>query len=230
VGIKPRTKVNPNAAEDPAIATLTDFFQEPDQEHDWGQWISALLDQLMVIDAVSIYMRPTRGGGVYSCELLDGATIKPLLNELGRRPLPPEPAYQQVLKGLPAEDYTSDELIYFPQTYRVDRVYGYSRVEQAIDLVEQSIARLKSQLGYWTHGNLGDGYFERRTAGRRTTSCARDALESDDDRLDRGPPRNAVRAARHRLPRDQGQLVDDVYDEWLIRCCASRSASRRSRS
>jgi hypothetical protein len=150
----------PGRGEDPFIATLTDFFHEPDRQHDWGQWISGLLDQLMVLDAVSIYVRPTRGRGIYSCELLDGSQIKPLLNETGMQPLPPEAAYQQVIKGVVANDYTTDELIYFPQTYRPDHLYGYSRVEQAIDIIEQSISRLKSQLGYWTHGNLGDGYFE----------------------------------------------------------------------
>ena len=158
--IKPRTVKDPEAADDPFIQTLTDFFHEPDRQHDWAQWISGVLDQLMVIDAVSIYVRPTRGGGVYSCEVLDGAKIKPLIDELGHPPLPPDPAFQQVLKGLPARDYTSDELIYFPQVWRADRLYGYSRVEQAVDLIEQSIARLRSQLGHWTHGNVGEGYFE----------------------------------------------------------------------
>jgi hypothetical protein len=173
---------------------------------------------------------PDRGGGVYSCELLDGATIKPLLNELGRRPLPPEPAYQQVLKGLPAEDYTSDELIYFPQTYRVDRVYGYSRVEQAIDLIEQSIARLKSQLGYWTHGNLGDGYFETADGWTPDDVVALETrwnqmmTGSIEGRRQRRSCRTAPSSTRPRPARNRR------YDEWLIRCCASRSASRRSRS
>jgi SPP1 gp7 family putative phage head morphogenesis protein len=216
--IKPRTVINPDAAEDPFIATLTEFFHEPDKEHDWGQWISALLDQLMVLDAVSIYCRPTRGGGVYSCELLDGATIKPLLNELGRRPLPPDPAYQQVLKGLPAEDYTSDELIYFPQTYRVDRVYGYSRVEQAIDLVEQSIARLRSQLGYWTHGNLGDGYFETAEGWTPDDVVALEArwnqMMSGSVEGRRQTPFVPHGTVFHET---KANLVDDKYDEWLIR-------------
>jgi SPP1 gp7 family putative phage head morphogenesis protein len=216
--IKPRTVTNPDAAQDPFIQTLTDFFHEPDKEHDWGQWISALLDQLMVLDATSIYVRPTRGGGVYSCELLDGATIKPLLNELGRRPLPPSPAYQQVLKGLPAEDYTSDELIYFPQTYRVDRVYGYSRVEQAIDLIEQSIARLRSQLGYWTHGNLGDGYFETPDGWTPDDVLV---LETRWNQMMTGSieGRRSTPFVPHGtvFHETKTQPQTDVYDEWLIR-------------
>lgn len=216
--IKPKSVVNPDAAEDPFIATLTEFFHEPDKEHDWGQWISALLDQLMVLDAVSIYCRPNRGGGLYSCELIDGSTIKPLLNELGRRPLPPDPAYQQILKGVPAEDYTSDELIYFPQSYRVDRVYGYSRVEQAIDLIEQSIARLRSQLGHWTHGNVGEGYFE---APQGWTPDDVNALEAKWNQMMSGSIEG--RASVPFVPsgtvfhETKTNLLTDNYDEWLIR-------------
>jgi hypothetical protein len=35
-------------------------------------------------------------------ELIIGATIKPLIGEDGRSPEPPDPAYQQILKGVPA--------------------------------------------------------------------------------------------------------------------------------
>ncbi len=55
-----------------------------------------------------------------------GATIKVLLDGSGRRPLPPDPAYQQVLKGIPAVDYAADELLYAPRNPRTSHVYGYS--------------------------------------------------------------------------------------------------------
>lgn len=216
--IKPKTVTDPTATDDPAIAAITEFFHEPDKEHDWAQWISAVLDQLMVLDAVSIYARPTRGGGVYSFELIDGATIKPLLNEWGRRPLPPDPAYQQILKGIPAEDYSSDELIYFPQTYRVDKVYGYSRVEQAIDIIEQSIARLRSQLGHWTHGNIGEGYFETPDGWTPEDVVA---LEQRWNQMMAGSIEG--RASSPFVPHGtvfhetKTNLIADTYDEFLIR-------------
>ena len=40
---------------------------------------------------------------------LTAATIKRVLDDHGRTPMPPAPAYQQVLKGMPAIDYTRDE-------------------------------------------------------------------------------------------------------------------------
>lgn len=131
----------------------------PDRIHDWGQWVRGLLDQNFVLDALSIYRQRDRGGKPYAFELIDGATIKPLLDQSGRRPASPDPAYQQILKGIPAVDYTTEELLYFPQNFRPDSAYGYSRVEWILNYVETAIERLKSQKGFFTHGNLSDGFF-----------------------------------------------------------------------
>ena len=54
-----------------------------------------------------------------------GATIRPVIDEWGRIPLPPDPAYQQIIKGLPATDYTRDELLYYPRNLLSWRLYGF---------------------------------------------------------------------------------------------------------
>jgi hypothetical protein len=59
-----------------------------------------LIEEMLVIDATTIYPRYTKGGGLYSLDIIDGATIKPLIGEDGRAPEPPDPAYQQILKGV----------------------------------------------------------------------------------------------------------------------------------
>jgi hypothetical protein len=41
----------------------------------------------------------TLGGGLHSAEIIDGATILPLLDHRGATPQPPLVAYQQVLQG-----------------------------------------------------------------------------------------------------------------------------------
>ena len=57
----------------------------------------------------------TRGGALYSLDVIDGSTITPLVGEDGRSPEPPDPAYQQVLHGVPAADFSADELLYLPR-------------------------------------------------------------------------------------------------------------------
>lgn len=142
------------------IETIAAFFAAPDRRHDWAQWLRALLEDHFVIDAPALYRRRTRGGQLYALELLDGATIKVLLDADGRTPEPPNPAYQQVLKGVPAADYsafTTGDLIYYPKNVRSHHAYGYAPVEQIVERVDTAIARARSQHAYFSEGNLPDG-------------------------------------------------------------------------
>ena len=84
---------------------------------------------MLVIDAATIYPRYARGGALYSLDIIDGATIKPLIGEDGRAPDAPDPAYQQILKGVPAADFSAEELLYLPRNLRSHRLYGMSPVE-----------------------------------------------------------------------------------------------------
>jgi hypothetical protein len=59
-----------------------------------------LLEEMLVIDAATLYPRYNRGGALYALDIIDGATIKPLIGEDGRAPESPDPAYQQILKGI----------------------------------------------------------------------------------------------------------------------------------
>lgn len=217
--VKPRKAEKAEKADDPQIDEIADFLRYPDKEHDWAQWISGILDQMLVLDATSIYAAPTRGAGVYALQVLDGSTIKPVLDLGGRRPLAPLPAFQQVLKGLPAIDYTADELIYYPQTYRPGRIYGYSRVEQAYDLIESAISRLKSQRGYFDYGNVGDGYFSAPEGWQNVDNIV--ALEQRWNSMMTGDPGSRRRATF--LPSGvewhptKTDILADEYDEFLIR-------------
>ena len=40
-------------------------------------------------------------GDLYGLQILDGSTIKPLIDDRGMRPMTPYPAYQQILYGFP---------------------------------------------------------------------------------------------------------------------------------
>jgi hypothetical protein len=90
---------------------------------------------------------------------MDGATLKRLIGSDGRTPLPPEFAFQQVLKGVPAVDYTLDELVYAPRNLRSYRVYGMSPVQQVTMTVTIALRRQLSQLEYYTAGAVPDIVF-----------------------------------------------------------------------
>lgn len=216
--IKPR-KGKTVGDNDAGIKEITEFLMFPDKEHDWVQWVSAVLDQLLVLDATTIYCASAMGGKPHALQILDGANVKPLIDQNGRRPVLPFPAYQEILKGLPAVDYTTEELIYFPQVYRVDRLYGYSRVEQAHDLIDMAISRLRNQKGYFDFGNVGDGYFTAPTDWQNVDNI--NALEKKWNSWMQGDP--AKRRAAPFLPfgvewhPTKVDILEDDFDEYLIR-------------
>ena len=154
--IKPK---DAKAKPDQRCTDLIAFFAFPDREHAWDDWLRMVLEDLFVLDAPSIYVRPTNGGQVYSLEPIDGATIKRVIDDHGRTPAAPLPAYQQILKGVPAIDYSADELIYKPRNPRTSKIYGYSPVEQIIMTVNIAIRRQLNQLSYYTDGNVPNTIF-----------------------------------------------------------------------
>jgi hypothetical protein len=111
-----------------SIDAVSRFLARPDRRHSFADWLRMLVEEMLVIDAATIYPRFNRGGSLYSLDIIDGATIKPLIGEDGRSPEPPDPAYQQILKGVPAADFSADELIYLPRNVRSHRLYGMSPV------------------------------------------------------------------------------------------------------
>lgn len=136
------------------IAKVEKFFVRPDGEHFWDDWLRMVIEDLLVLDAPAIFRRRTFGGNLYALEPIDGGTIKRVIDDWGRTPSAPAPAYQQVLKGFPAVDYTVNDLIYRPRNIRTHKVYGYSPVEQIVMTINIAIRRQVWQLQSFTEGNI----------------------------------------------------------------------------
>ena len=139
---------------DPRLVQLRKLFQRPDRILGWSAWLRQVAEEMLVIDAATILPRKLNNGSVYGFEVIDGATIKPLIDDDGRMPMPPSPAYQQALHGMPAVDYRADELIYLPRNARAHKFYGFSPVEQIMMTVNVALRRSISQLQYFTEGNI----------------------------------------------------------------------------
>jgi hypothetical protein len=143
-----------DVSKDAQVQAITALFKKPDGVHGWQTWLRMLLEEVMVIDAPAVYPRRANDGSLFGFELIDGATLKVLTDADGRTPQPPSVAYQQRLKGIPAVDYTADEIVYSPRNPRVHKFYGYSPVEQIILTVNIALRRAVSQLQYYSEGNI----------------------------------------------------------------------------
>jgi hypothetical protein len=130
------------------------FLEKPDLILPWDAWLRKILEDQLVLDAATVYPRMTKGGGLYSLDVIDGTTVTPLIDLYGRVPDPPSPAYQQIIKGVPAHDYRRDEIHYWPRNPRPGKVYGYGPVEQIIMTVNIGLRRQLTQLYTLTEGNV----------------------------------------------------------------------------
>ena len=214
------TKDNESQRKDRKVDEAIAFFQSPDKEHTWSDWLRILLEDLFVIDAPCIYPRKTLGGDLYALEVIDGATIKRVLDNTGRLPLPPETAYQQILHGMAAVDYTADELVYRSRNNRSYKVYGYSPVEQIIMTVNIALKRQIHALEYYTAGSVPDAL-----VGVPETWSIDDIQRFQEywDLLLSGETaeRRKLRYVPGELARNFRETkqppLKDVYDEWLAR-------------
>lgn len=203
---------------DEAGKAIQEFLNFPDKEHTWDDWLRMLLEDMLVLDAPTIYPRYTKGGDPYSLELIDGATIKRVIDFTGRTPVPPDPAYQQIIKGMPAVDYTREELYYRPRNPRTNRVYGYSPVEQILITVNIALRRQQYQMQYYTEGNIPEALIA--VPATWTTSQITE-FQNFWDSLVEGD--TAQRRHAKFVPGDmkyqatKEPILKDEYDEWLAR-------------
>lgn len=146
------------AGEDPKkleenAAAAQKFLNFPDGRQKWNTWLRSIIEDMLVLDAIAVW--PVyQGKKLLRLETVDPATIKLVIDESGRQPEPPFPAYQQVLHGIPTADFLKDELLYFISNPASYRVYGLSKVEQIVVTVQIGLRRELSQLMFFTEGNV----------------------------------------------------------------------------
>ena len=206
----------PDAADriDAALALLA----RPDRRHSFADWLRMLIEDLLVIDAATIYPRYSRSGALHSLDVIDGATIKPLIGEDGRAPEAPDPAYQQILHGVPAADFTADQLLYLPRNLRAHKTYGMSPVEQIALTINIALRREAATLDYYQAGSVPDAF---GTVPKEWTS---DQMRDFQDYFDAKMAGNLHRRRMLKFMHADFKLIEyrqpplkDQYDEWLAR-------------
>lgn len=202
------------------IAKVVEFFLMPDKENFWDDWLRMLLEDLFVLDAPTVYIRRTIGGELYALQPIDGGTIKRVIDDWGNTPEAPDPAYQQILKGYPAVNYTTDELVYRPRNKRTHKIYGYSPVEQMLMTINIGMRREAWQLESFTEGNIPEALIGTPSAW--TPDQVRQFQDWFDSMLqgNTGQKRKARfvpgEVAKSYVPTKPSELFGEA-EEWLIR-------------
>lgn len=202
------------------IDSMTEFFQKPDGRLPWGQWLRAQLEDTFVLDA-NVFWPVYNGKQLARIESIDPVTIQKFIDNSGRTPDAPLPAYRQILHGIPASHYTKDQLLYYIRNVRTHAVYGYSPVEQALMTINIGLRREVSQLQYFTEGNIPEA-----VAGVPDTwtpeqiamfQAGWDALLEGNTGARRHMKFVPGDAAKVLMLKSPEALLKGEFDEWIIR-------------
>lgn len=232
---------------DPIIKRLKNFWSIPDRTNDmsWPEWFGMMLEERFVLDATSIFPRLTYGGDLASLEVIDGATIKPLIDQYGNRPAPPAPAYQQWLYGFPRGEYTDDgasdtwegtagSLIYKPYTRRTQSPFGFPEVEQALISAEVYLRRQDWMTKEYTSGTLPRTMLEMdASVGQMTPEQLRAWQIVLNDRLagstqDRQEFTLLPAGFKPVVNPDAAERYKADYDEFLVKLLCAHLATQPS--
>ncbi|HUY97053.1 MAG TPA: phage minor head protein [Verrucomicrobiae bacterium] len=151
------------------ITRVRAFLEEPDPQNHlgWSEWVGNALEEHFVWDALAIQPILTYGGDLVALRIVDGSTIKPLLDEFGNTPAPPYPAFQQVLYGFPRGEFQAsskpdreflhDQLLYRPRDRRSGTPFGCSPTEKALPLANLYMHRQEWLLKEFSEGAIPRG-------------------------------------------------------------------------
>jgi len=149
----------------PLCRRVEAFWRKPDRVNVFPVWLRTLMLDQLEIDALTLYKQRDLAGRLLALKPRDGATFKPLLNELGETA-----AYQQILYGYVRGEYdrahvtppdawpVGGDLIYAPRWVSTDSPYGRSPTEQIILRVNTAIRKQTMDLAHFTDGNVPAGF------------------------------------------------------------------------
>ena len=121
-------------------------------------FLDKCVEDILVIDALSIYKQKTIGGQLYRLLPIDGSTIKLRVTKEGLTPEPPEIAYAQFIHNELTAEMTTDNLIYRIKNPRTNTPYGLSPMESLILTISSALQSQNYNLAYMTEGNDPEGF------------------------------------------------------------------------
>jgi hypothetical protein len=236
-----KKELRARATADPVVKQLTEFFESPDGEHTWNQWIHQALEETYVIDALPIQVVRDSKNKIAKLMVVAGDTINRVIDDRGWTPGKGkdgkyQTAYQQVISGggngsggVNQRDLTIEDMIYAMRNPRVNRKWGQSSVEKIYTYAMTGILADSFIQGYYTGGNQPPGiaFISDMTPGQveemaeRFNALYRGNLEKRRDIafLPAGPNGKSVQF----VPTKEPLLKPDIYDQLVRFACAEFS-------
>lgn len=131
-------------------------YEDTDRDN-FVKYCCKIIRDTITLDQVATEIQYSKDGKPCAYFAVDAATIEKVIPEDKNKT---EWRYMQIVEGMPAAAYTSETMIFDFQNPRTDihhSMYGYSYVEQAIDLITQTINTFFYNSGNFTENKLPKG-------------------------------------------------------------------------
>ena len=136
--------------------TITGNYEDSSRD-DFVKYFTKLLRDELTLDQVATEIQYNKKGEPVAFFAVDAATIERVIPEKEKET---EFRYLQIVDGMPAAGYTNENMVFDFENPRTDiyhSMYGYSLVEQAVDLITSEINTFIYNAGNFTENKLPKG-------------------------------------------------------------------------
>ena len=144
-------------AED-AIDAAKAVLARPDRVLPYEEWLSLFMEGMLRYDAGVPFKRRNMAGEVIALEIIDGSTVFPFIDEFGRRPIPPAPAYFQRIHGQVWNEFTTDNIEYMRFRPQLKSPFGLAPMESVLLSVNTDLRQQWNLLQMFTEGSVPAGF------------------------------------------------------------------------
>ena len=145
---------------DDAIDVAKLVLAYPDRELPYDSWLSKWLENAVKYDSAPLYRRRNYDGDIIGLETIDGKSIQPYIDENGRRPAPPSPAFYQTVHGMVSQWFTTDDMVFVPFRPQEDSPYGLAPIESILLTANTDLRFQWHFLQLFTDGSVPAGFME----------------------------------------------------------------------
>lgn len=146
------------AVDEGRIKAVKEKFLMLFEDMNFRRYLDKANEDILTIDALSVYKQRNFGNKLHKLLPVDGATIRIRVDETGMIPDPPETAYSQYIRGKKTADLTKDELLYAVSNPRTNTAYGLSPLESLIITISSALQSQSYNLAYLTEGDDPEGF------------------------------------------------------------------------
>jgi hypothetical protein len=157
--------------DDPRITEVAQLFRKPDGENGLAEWLGMSLHNILTLGVTSIVPWWKNSGQPFRLEVYDPVTIKPVLDEGGRRPIGidpatglPRPAFQQYIKGVVFKDFDDANMLWYGPNPVAGRAYPVGPTEKLLLYINIALRKDIQRLSTYTDGNIPAGLIPLPTA------------------------------------------------------------------